>query len=135
LTPEYIEKSGLDWQVFPNTIFLHGLIDGVLWYRMRPDGNNPESCIFDIWALDRYGPGKNPPLNREFYKDWRDGDFGLIFEQDFVNVPEVQRGLKSRAFKGDRVNPVQERVLSNFHRMLRRFMIDPYDKPDIDRPR
>jgi phenylpropionate dioxygenase-like ring-hydroxylating dioxygenase large terminal subunit len=135
LTPEYIEKSGLDWHVFPNTLFLHGLIDGVLWYRMRPNGNDPESCIFDIWALDRYGPDKQPPLKREFYTDWRDGDWGLIFEQDFTNVPEVQKGLKSRAFKGERLNPVQERVIANFHRILRRFLNDPYDRPDIERPR
>jgi phenylpropionate dioxygenase-like ring-hydroxylating dioxygenase large terminal subunit len=135
LTADYIEKSGLDWHVFPNTIFLHGLVDSVLWYRMRPNGRDPESCIFDIWALERYGPGKEPPLKREFYKDWREGDWGRIFEQDFVNIPEVQKGMKSRGFQGERTNPVQERVTSNFHRVLRRFLEDPYDKPEIVRPR
>ena len=84
LTADYIEKSGLDWHVFPNTIFLHGLIDSVLWYRVRPNGHDPESCIFDVWALERYGPGKEPPLKREMYTNWRDGDWGLIYEQDFV---------------------------------------------------
>lgn len=124
LTPEYIESSGLDWHLFPNTIFLHGFVDGVLWYRVRPNGDDPDSCIFDIWALDRYAPGKEPKLNREFYADWREADWGRIFEQDFVNIPEVQRGLKSRGYQGDRTNPVQERAISNFHRELRRFMQD-----------
>lgn len=132
LTSEYVEKSGLDWHVFPNTIYLHGLVDSVLWYRLRPNGRNPESCIFDVWALDRYAPGKEPPLKREFYTDWRDADWGLIYEQDFVNIPEVQKGFKSRGFKGERTNPVQERVVSNFHRVLRRFLRDPYDKPPVE---
>lgn len=135
LTPDYIEKSGLDWHVFPNTIFLHGLIDGVLWYRVRPNGRDPESCLFDVWSLVRYAPGKEPPLERQFFTDWRDGDWGQIYEQDFVNIPEVQKGYRSRGFKGERTNPVQERAISNFHRVLRRFMKDPYDKPPITRQR
>ena len=135
LTAEYVEKSGLDWHVFPNTIFLHGLVDSVLWYRVRPNGHDPESCIFDVWSLERYGPGKAPPLQREFYTDWRQGDWGLIYEQDFMNIPEVQKGRKSRGFKGERTNPVQERAISNFHRELRRFMHDPYDKPKVECPR
>jgi phenylpropionate dioxygenase-like ring-hydroxylating dioxygenase large terminal subunit len=135
LTPEYMEKSGLDWHVFPNTIYLHGFVDSVLWYRVRPNGHDPESCIFDVWSLDRYGPGKEPPLNREFYTDWTQGDWGLIYEQDFINIPEVQKGLKSRGFKGERTNPVQERAISNFHRVLRRFLQNPYDKPEVVRPR
>ncbi|MBI1182025.1 MAG: Rieske 2Fe-2S domain-containing protein [Alphaproteobacteria bacterium] len=135
LTPDYIERSGLDWHVFPNTIFLHGMVDGVLWYRMRPNGRDPESSLFDIWSLVRYAPGKEPPLEREFHTDWRDGDFGLIFQQDFVNIPEVQKGYRSRGFRGERTNPVQERAISNFHRVLRRFLADPYDKPPVDRPR
>jgi phenylpropionate dioxygenase-like ring-hydroxylating dioxygenase large terminal subunit len=124
LTPEYIENSKLDWHVFPNTIYLHGFVDGVLWYRARPNGNDPESCIFDVWSLQRYGEGKAPPLKREFYRDWQDGEWPLIFRQDFSNLAEVQKGLKSRAFAGSRTNPVQERAISNFHRRLREFLRD-----------
>lgn len=131
LTPEYIDRSKLDWHVFPNTIFLHGFIDGVLWYRVRPNGNDPESCIFDVWSLQRYGPGLAPPLKREFFADWKDGDFPLIFTQDFANVAAVQKGLKSRGFSGARPNPVQERAIINFHRRLREFLRDPKDSPPI----
>jgi phenylpropionate dioxygenase-like ring-hydroxylating dioxygenase large terminal subunit len=124
LTPEYIERSKLDWHVFPNTIYLHGFVDGVLWYRARPNGRDPESCIFDVWSLQRYGPGKAPPLNREFYPNWQDGDWPLIFRQDFANLPEVQKGFRSRGFNGSRTNPVQERAISHFHRVLREFLRD-----------
>lgn len=124
LTPEYIENSKLDWHVFPNTIYLHGFVDGVLWYRARPNGSDPESCIFDVWSLQRYGPGQEPPLQREFYENWQDGDWPMIFRQDFSNLAAVQKGLKSRAFPGLRTNPVQERAISNFHRRLREFLRD-----------
>ncbi len=122
LTPEYIDRSKLDWHVFPNTIYLHGFVDGVLWYRARPNGRDPDTSLFDIWSLQRYGPDKAPPLKREFYPNWKDGDWPLIFRQDFANLSAVQRGLKSRGFSGGRTNPVQERAIPNFHRTLRRFV-------------
>ncbi len=131
LTPEYIERSGFDWHVFPNTIFLHNP-DGVLWYRVRPNGHDHDSCIFDIWSLERYAPGKEPPLKRESYPDWREADWPLIYKQDFINLNVLQRGMKSRGFPGQRTNPVQERVIINFHRALRRFLQDPHDHPAPD---
>ncbi len=121
LTPEYMEASGLDWHIFPNSVFLHGMVDCVLWYRTRPDIDDPESCILDVWSLRRYGEGQAPPLQREYYEKWEDGEWGMIFEQDFVTIPEVQRGMRSQAFQGSRPNPVQERVISNFHRILREY--------------
>jgi phenylpropionate dioxygenase-like ring-hydroxylating dioxygenase large terminal subunit len=122
LTAEYIDRSKLDWHVFPNTIYLHGFVDGVLWYRARPNGRDPESSIFDVWSLQRYGPGKAPPLQREFYPNWKEGDWPLIFRQDFANLAEVQKGLRSRGFTGSRPNPVQERAITHFHRTLREFV-------------
>lgn len=123
LTPEYVAASHQDWHIFPNTVCLHASVDGVLWYRARPDGDNVDSCIFDVWSLELFGENEEPPeLVREFYDDWREGDFGKILEQDFANVSEVHRGMKSRGFKGSRTNPVQEVAISNFHRGLREFM-------------
>lgn len=122
LTPEYMEQSGLDWHVFPNTIFLHGTVDGVLWYRVRPNGEDHGSCIFDVWSLERYAPGKEPPLVREFYQNWQDAEWPLIYVQDFMNISQVQKGMKSSGFQGIRPNPVQERAISHFHRTLREFM-------------
>lgn len=122
LTAEYVEQSGLDWHVFPNTIFLHGTVDGVLWYRVRPNGQDPESSIFDVWSLQRYGEGKAPPLVREFYADWQDTEWPKIYEQDFINIGEVQKGMRSSVFQGSRPNPVQEAAITNFHRVLREFI-------------
>lgn len=137
LTPEYMAESGFDWHVFPNTVFLHPAVEAVLWYRMRPNGRDPESCIFDIWSLERFPEGEAPPLVREFHPDPTAVDWPLIYRQDLENIPKVQKGMRSRGFKGARPNPVQERAIANFHRVLRRFMEDPRaddDLPAEDRP-
>jgi phenylpropionate dioxygenase-like ring-hydroxylating dioxygenase large terminal subunit len=126
LTPEYIAESGFDWHVFPNTAFLHPAIEAVLWYRFRPLGDDHTHSIFDVWSLERYPPGEEPEYRQQHFDDWREGDFPLIFRQDFLNIPRVQKGMKSSAFKGSRTSPVQERAVSNFHRVLRRYLEDPH---------
>ena len=126
LTPEYVADSGFDWHVFPNTAFLHPAIEAVLWYRIRPNGDDHKSSIMDVWSLERFAPGTEPLVGREFHEDWRDGDYPLIFEQDFLNIPKVQRGMMSTAFKGGRPSPIQERAVSHFHRTLRQFLDDAH---------
>ncbi|MCW1429519.1 aromatic ring-hydroxylating oxygenase subunit alpha [Novosphingobium sp. JCM 18896] len=131
LTPEYLAESGFDWHVFPNTVFLHPAIEAVLWYRFRPHGDDHTRCMMDVWSLERFAPGAEPKVEHEVYQDWRDGDFPLIFRQDFLNIPKVQKGMKSRAFKGGRPSPIQERALSHFHKTLRRFLEDPHADDDL----
>lgn len=131
LTADYIAASGFDWHVFPNTVFLHPAIEAVLWYRFCPYKDDHERCLMDVWSFERFGPGSEPEVEHQFYRDWREGDFPLIFRQDFLNIPKVQRGMKSRGFKGARPSPVQERAVSNFHRALRRFLEDPHADDDL----
>ena len=122
-------RPGTDWHVFPNMVFLIWP-DGMLSYRARPDGYNPDSCIYDIWSMARFAPGSEPPLKREFYygkDDWKTNvveNFGLILSQDFQNMGEVQHGMKSRGFRGARTNPLQESAISNFHRVLREILFE-----------
>ncbi|MEU9456994.1 aromatic ring-hydroxylating dioxygenase subunit alpha [Streptomyces sp. NPDC048277] len=118
LTAENLIRAGQDWHIFPNLVFLP-YPDGALWYRARPNGDDPDSCVFDIWSLVRYAPGAEPELKREFYPDWREHDgWGRILEQDFENLDAVQQGMKSRGFPGARPSPRQEMAISNFHRVL-----------------
>lgn len=126
LTPDYLAETGFDWHVFPNTIFLHPGVEAVLWYRFRPHGDDPEKCLFDIWSLERFAPGTEPPLVREVIDDPDSYDWPLIYAQDLHNIPRVQKGMKSRGFAGARPSPVQEAAISNFHRALRTFMDDPH---------
>ena len=43
-------------------------------------------------------------------------------QQDFDNMPFVQRGMKSRGFRGARPNPRQEVTVYNFHQTLAEYM-------------
>jgi hypothetical protein len=89
---------------------------------------DPDFCFFDVASLVRYAPGKEPALKREFYygmDDWKTQmveKFGLVLSQDFQNMGEVQKGMKSRGFHGSRTNPLQETTISNFHRVLYRYL-------------
>jgi phenylpropionate dioxygenase-like ring-hydroxylating dioxygenase large terminal subunit len=114
--------AGTDWHIFPNMVFLQQPTN-LLGYRARPNGDDPDSCIFDIYVLERYAPGHEPTdVKLEISKDWRTTDWGLILAQDFQNMGEIQQGMKSRGFHGARPNPLQERAISNFHEVLHHYL-------------
>ena len=121
VTPEQVMAVGIDWHIFPNMVFLPQPTN-LLGYRARPDGDDPDRCIFEVYVLERFAEGQVPRVEVESAEDWRDVDWGLILSQDFQNMSEVQAGMKSRGFKGARTNPVQEKAVSNFHDTLWRYI-------------
>jgi len=122
LTLEAIGRAGTDWHIFPNSIVLP-TADGALWYRVRPNGDNPDSCVFDIWCLGRYAPGREPQVTRgetigfEAFKGKNP-----FLEEDFANMEAVHEGMQSRGFDGARLNPAQEQQIANFHRAIHRYV-------------
>jgi hypothetical protein len=90
---------------------------------MRPNGDDPNSCIWDIWSLERYPPGREPDVRHEFFAS-REAFKGQnrFLEEDFSNMQLVQKGMQSRSFRGGRTNPVQELTVSNFHKVLYEYL-------------
>lgn len=122
VTPEQMQKVGADWHMFPNHILIASPL-ACLSYRARPNGRDPDSAIFEVFSLLRYPPNGEPKAKPEWSDDHSDESFwGKILMQDFANFAAVQRGMKSRGFRGCRPNPKQEVPVSNFHRALREFM-------------
>jgi len=122
LKPEDLWSTA--WQIFPNSSVLPS-VNGTQWYRMRPDGANPDACVFDIWILGRYAPGAEPKVDQEIFE--RPGDFmgkAPFLEQDFSNLEAVQKGMRSRAFKGARPSRIQEVTVTNLHRVLHQYLFD-----------
>jgi phenylpropionate dioxygenase-like ring-hydroxylating dioxygenase large terminal subunit len=120
ITPE--DLLSVEWQIFPNTSILPSP-EGAFWYRMRPNGDDPDSTIFDVLSLGRFAPGKAPEWTHEVYA--RPEDFkgkNPILEQDFSNMIAVHKGMRSRGWKGARPSPVQENNVYNIHRVLHAFM-------------
>jgi hypothetical protein len=122
LTPEAMERAGFGWHVFPNFIILP-CIDGSLCYRTRPHPTDPDQCLWDIWCFGRFAPGEEPVPKHtrvERYEDFF--EVNRFLKDDLMNLPEVQKGMYSRGFKGLRTNPVQERCQSNLHKVIHEYI-------------
>jgi len=128
IDPEHFAQSGIDWHVFPNTIILHG-VTFILGYRARPHGYDPDSCIFEVYVLERFPEGEVPQTEWVYQPDQTEEKWRLVLTQDFSNMAEVQKGLKSRGFVGPRPNPVQEQAVINFHHNLAEYMGTGAPKP------
>lgn len=90
-------------------------------YRTRPYGDDPNQCIFEAYALEHY------PRGEERQTEWIEAEptaefWGSVLEQDFNNMQWVQKGMKSRGFRGALPNPHQEQKITNFHRHLSQIM-------------
>ena len=121
ITPEEMAMNGSTWHIFPNIVVLPQPTAS-LWYRARPAGrgDDPERCLFEFWALERYAPGFAPRTTQKHYPDWRTFDaLPSFLAQDFGNLPYMQKGVRSRGFKTAQVNPVQERLIANYHLHIR----------------
>jgi hypothetical protein len=123
LTYEKFGAAGADFHIFPNCVVLP-YFDGALWYRARPNGDDPDTCIYDIWSLMRYAPGAEPKFERRFVDVAAGESVGAILDQDISNMAAVTRGMKSSAFRFARPNPVQEVEVSNFHATLDQYLRD-----------
>jgi nitrite reductase/ring-hydroxylating ferredoxin subunit len=121
IDPAHQLEAGHDWHIFPNSVILHG-ISFALCYRSRPNGTDPNSCIFEVYVLERYPEGEEPETEWVFVPDPADERWPEVLQQDFANMPEVQRGMKSRGFKGARPNPRQEVAVINFHKTLSEYI-------------
>lgn len=121
LTSEQVQESGIGWNIFPNTMILHGPTF-VLGYRARPHGDNPDSCIFEVYTLDRFPEGEEPKTENLYTPQEDTGAWRKVLGQDFGNMQAVQQGMKSRGYSGAKLNPEQEMVVENFHRTLAEYM-------------
>jgi ring hydroxylating enzyme alpha subunit len=92
-------------------------------YRARPNGDDPDSCIFDMWALRLFPPSADPPaLVRETAASDDREAWGVIPSQDFANMAEVQAGLHSWGCRGLRLGRRQEMNLLNMQQELDRYV-------------
>jgi glycine betaine catabolism A len=120
---EQLRGAMYDWHVLPNTVFLIDL-GCCLTYRARPNGRDPDTCIFDVQGLELPpSDGLETALPQRF-DDWRQARMGEILEQDFSNMSEVTAGLHSAGYDGHRLNTAQEMTISNYHRAIDEFLFD-----------
>ncbi|MEM9384807.1 MAG: aromatic ring-hydroxylating dioxygenase subunit alpha [Pseudomonadota bacterium] len=134
------------YTVFPNTAIWAGY-GPKLVYRWRPTPGDPEQSIMDIMWMEPVPEGqpKPPPSPKtvvDFDEDMQSQAFGssslrLILDQDFANIPEVQRGMKSAKSGHVHFGHYTEARLRYYQRLVDRF-IDTGERgaptPDVELP-
>lgn len=124
ITPQQYQRGGIDWHLFPNTVLLP-MATNCLCYRARPDGDDPDSCIFEVAQIERLPEGEVRAVDNPRNDDLQDYDFwGSILLQDFQQMEDTHRGIKSSGYRGPRLNPRQEAALDNFHRVYHEYLGD-----------
>ena len=118
--------------VFPN-FHPWGIFSRIV-YRFRPNGENPEECIMECMYLAPTPAGQPrgpaaPVHNLGPDDDWVDapelGMLAKVFNQDVVNMPEVQRGLKAMK-KGEVIFAnYGETKPRHFHKLLKEWITKP----------
>lgn len=107
IDPEQFSDSELVdsiyYSVFPN-LSPWGVFNA-LFYRFRPNGNNPDEAIFEVMMFVPCNDQQRRPAPAKVTKlgpddDWTSaselGATAKIFQQDSINLPLVQRGLKAQ---------------------------------------
>jgi len=112
--------AGLALNIFPNMNILPGP-SFALYYRVRPYRTDPNKCIYEAIAIERFPEGQEPKTEWK-YAEPTEANWRKVIAQDFSNMIEVQRGLHSRGFHGCLPNPHQERKVTNLHRNLANYM-------------
>ncbi|MBB82303.1 MAG: hypothetical protein CL931_00650 [Deltaproteobacteria bacterium] len=125
----------IQYSLFPNIVLFGGL-GSPLFYRARPDGQDPGSCFFEVLLLLPVPEGaeKPPPAKRRFlegHEAWSDvpelSYFGPVLDEDQAIMPRVQRGLRASRKSTVSLGVYQESRLRHFRRTL-----DEYVPPKAD---
>lgn len=118
--------------LFPNIEIWGGFLANIV-YRARPNGNDPDSCIFEIMILQRVPEGEPVPkavqphflsIDQRFGEAEELGVLGKVFDQDLDNLPDVQRGLKIAQHNGAKgliLGNYQESRILQLHNVLEEY--------------
>ncbi len=119
--------DAIEYFIFPNFMPWAG-VGTPLQFRFRPNGNDPDSCIMEVFMLLPYPEGKRPSAAKTHWltpeDSWTNapelGALGSILDQDSSNLRRVQRGLKASARSGVTLSRYQESRIRHFHLVLER---------------
>ena len=121
--PVALARWGGVFYLFPN-FFVLPQYGNALVYRVRPNGDDPESCVFELWSLTI------PAATDEIHRPTLQGPFApddvdhwpRIPLQDFSNIARQQRGIHSRSVEGLRLSHTYESGITTMHRELDRYL-------------
>jgi len=122
-----------DWHyyLFPGLVF-NTHAGGFYLFRIRPPaglpaGPDPDSCLFDLFIFrwpDETAPPPGPVPHT--VADVATTSFGTVLDQDFANLPGVQRGLHHDLL-GEVTLLRSEVRIAHLHRVLDRYLATDVD--------
>lgn len=121
-----------DWHyfIFPGLVF-NTHAGGFYLFRIRPDAADPDSCLFDLYIFrwpDETQPPPEPVPN--VVVEAGAASFGKVLDQDFDNLPGVQRGLHHDLL-GEVTLLAHEIRLVHLHRVLDRYLAERPRPPAV----
>ncbi|MFT4046209.1 MAG: aromatic ring-hydroxylating dioxygenase subunit alpha [Solimonas sp.] len=124
-TPEALGMWGGELFVFPNLMILPQAGNAMI-YRVRPDGDDPNRCVFEIMSTTTWPEGHQveratvTPVT-----DQHDPEQVLLIpRQDLGNIPRMQKGLRSKGIRQTWLAVEQEKIILGMHRELDRYLRD-----------
>lgn len=123
-------QDAILYSVFPNLQIWAGYFGNIV-YRFIPDGDNHESCIFDVRLLGRYPAGQPCPAapaprrlgdDENFVDAPELGALGPVFDQDMRNLPYMMKGLKASKTGVISLAHYQENRIRHHHRTLDKYL-------------
>lgn len=121
--------DSIEYHLFPNMFFFPG-INVPMVYRFRPQGNDIDSCIFDLMILepmaaDATHPEPPEPEKLNVEQSYTEVEalswLGAIYDQDTGNLQLQQQGFKTSR-KGLTLGNYQESRIRRVHMTLDEFM-------------
>ena len=116
-----------EFRFFPNML---GPVAGNTYglFRSRPNGDDPNSTIWDVFFMFRYAEGEEPEINYETveWDNYPTDRMPGTFLQDWRITPLYQKGMHSRALPGCRFNKQEANALHT-HLMLDRIIGRDYE--------
>ena len=119
------------YMIFPN-VALNAHADDLMLFRQRPHPTDPNKMFYDIWMFERVPEGEEWP-QRPRLQRFRHGErsIGQVLDQDAFNLPLVQKGMHSSAFKGLWIGD-QELRIRHFHKVIDDYVYGPGGKTEGD---
>jgi phenylpropionate dioxygenase-like ring-hydroxylating dioxygenase large terminal subunit len=123
-------QDAILYSLFPNFQVWIGY-GGNIVYRFLPNGNDPDSCIFDVRILLRYPKGSERPAavpctvipaDQPFASHEELGSLGGVFDQDDANLPAVQKGMKNSATGKVILASYQESRIRHLHQTIDKYL-------------
>ncbi len=120
----------IEYSLFPNMV-LFGGFGSPLVYRSRPDGDDPNKSIFEVWLLLPVADGATAPppaklrwlADGETFADVKElSYFGPVLDQDAAMMSRVQRGLRASRKRHVVLSNYQEIRIRHMRRTLAEYM-------------